>query len=752
MTRGTPQLARAALHDLFGFSDYRPGQEPVVSAICAGQDVLSIMPTGAGKSLCYQLAAMIRDGCTLVISPLLALMKDQLDGLPERVLAQTTVFNSQVERAERDRRMELLARGGVKLVYATPERLRQRSFLRALGLAGVSLVVVDEAHCISLWGHDFRPDYLFVQRALELLGRPQLLALTATATTEIQQELDARFGRRLTRIMAGVLRENLHLEVLTLESREQKLRELANLVGPRDRGSGIVYVRSRQDAEELATFLKRRGIAADHYHAGLETSERNAAQAAFMENRTRVMVATTAFGMGIDKADVRFVVHFSPPESIEAYVQESGRAGRDGKPARCVMLATASDRGTLRRRITRDRIGIETLRAVYGSVRSAATDGFLTLKTDRLAALAPGTEESVARAAVSLLERAGLLRRHLDVPGYIDAELTDPSSTDRWRSARGSTPAVARALGLPPAVVEDALLDRQARGEARVTMTGRELLIELLPAPPDAAKRVDQILESWDQVQEQRLDTLVRYLQSRACRHALIARHFGTDSARRCTACDNCDLIRGAATGSTGNQEAPSRSILTMHPRDVTLACVQALPFPLGREKLGLILRGSVEAPLPPERARFFGALEHLTAKAIRTTIEELVAEGFLTRDEGEYPVLLITDQGREKQPEPPPRTVSVADKRSRKQPSSADDPGTAAAFERLRAWRRQRASADGVAPFIVSSDATLLAIARAQPRDTRELALVDGIGPAKVERYGGELIEVVRSAGPARP
>ena len=218
--------ARTALRNLFGHADFREGQEAVVEAVLAGKDVLAIMPTGAGKSLCYQLPAMLLDGCTLVISPLLALMKDQVDSLPEPVYERTTLLNSMIDREELATRQADLAAGRYKLVYATPERLRQRPFIHALRRTRVTIVVVDEAHCVSRWGHDFRPDYLFVRHALDLLGEPRLLAMTATATPAIQEELDERFGRPLTTLTTGVLRTNLRLVVRSLPDKEAKLRAL----------------------------------------------------------------------------------------------------------------------------------------------------------------------------------------------------------------------------------------------------------------------------------------------------------------------------------------------------------------------------------------------------------------------------------------------------------------------------------------------------------------------------------------------
>src|SRR5581483_557999 len=262
-----------ALRELFGYPSFRPGQAEIVAAALAGRDTLALLPTGAGKSLCYQLPAMLLEGVTLVVSPLIALMKDQLDGLPPAVAERSTLINSTLGRAEVEARLQRVADGEVKLVYAAPERLRQQPFLHALRRAGVALFVVDEAHCALLWGADFRPDYLFIPRALRALGEPPLLALTATATPAMQAELRRVLRRDLTVVTTGVLRDNLFLAVQRVANDEGKLRALAELCA-RERGPGIVYVSSRERAEELARFLRRKGVHAQPYHAGLAQETR----------------------------------------------------------------------------------------------------------------------------------------------------------------------------------------------------------------------------------------------------------------------------------------------------------------------------------------------------------------------------------------------------------------------------------------------------------------------------------------------
>lgn len=772
--RGAPSIdqARKALRDLFGHADFREGQEAVVEAALRGRDVLSIMPTGAGKSLCYQLPAMLLDGCTLVISPLLALMKDQLDSLPEAVYERTTVLNSLVERDELRAREDGLAAGRYKLVYAAPERLRQQPFVHALRRARISLVVVDEAHCVSLWGHDFRPDYLFVRRLLTLLGEPRVLAMTATATPAIQAELRERFGRPLETLTTGVLRPNLRLEVLSLPDREAKMRALIDLCRT-ERGSGIVYVTSRSQAEQLADLLSKRGIRAAHYHAGLSRGERDAAQNAYMLDRTRVMVATVAFGMGVDKANVRFVVHFNPPRSLEAYAQESGRAGRDRLPARCILLETRADRTNLRRWAREETLNVELLRKVYAAVRRFGTDGYTLTTADRLLRAIGADENTVGetelRAAISILERVGLLRRHVDTPRQLSLELCSDRSVPSQsgpelgrlvetaglhlgRMVSIETVRTAVRADIAPETLEALALEWQEAGLVGVHATGREMLIQILPAGNDAAARVDGALGDWRRAQEQRLDNLMAYLDTTACRHWTIARHFGVPAATRCDMCDTCTTPRAARPDSPPDS---SRAVTNVDPGDLVLECLRDLPFRVGRKKLALILRGSIQSPIGPDRCPRFGSLAHLSIGKIEGQIDRLIETGYLGRDEGEYPTLHVTAEGMTKPTAAPPaiaaRRTSDAESPSVRvvgesapayHDEGADDDG--AVFERLRAWRRMRAEADGIAPFMVLSDATLRAVTQARPANTAALSQIQGIGPAKIERYGHAVLQIL--------
>lgn len=336
---------QAALKAHFGFDDFRPGQRDIVEAVLAGNDVLAVMPTGSGKSLCYQLPACMIEGTALVVSPLIALMKDQVDALREFGVA-ATLINSSIGYGEQQERLRKMAQGEYDLVYVAPERFRNKAFRGALAQAKIGLIAVDEAHCISQWGHDFRPDYLELGDIRSEVGNPAMMALTATATTLVQRDILEHLGMDDAEvIVSGFERPNLFYEVVETIGQQEKIGRIEKLLNFRRGESVVVYCATRRQVEEVSKSLKARGWLAAGYHAGLSDRQRAAIQDAFMAGDLPVLVATNAFGMGVDKSDVRAIIHYNIPGSLEAYYQEAGRAGRDGEPAECVVLYNSRDSG-----------------------------------------------------------------------------------------------------------------------------------------------------------------------------------------------------------------------------------------------------------------------------------------------------------------------------------------------------------------------------------------------------------------------
>lgn len=335
--------ARYLLKKYYGYTGFRAGQEWVIENILEKRDVLAIMPTGSGKSICYQLPALIFPGISIVISPLISLMKDQVDILKENGIP-ATFLNSSLKATEAKRRLEKLERGEYKLLYIAPERLKTPGFNGIFGRLELSMITVDEAHCISEWGHDFRPAYLYIGDLVQKLEkRPVLTAFTATATPEVREDIIKQLKLQNPRIyLGGFDRRNLSFIV---KRGLNKDRFLLDYLERQPGVSGIIYTATRQETDRVYRFLSARGYSVGRYHAGLSARERSFTQNAFLADTLKIIVATNAFGMGIDKPDVRYVIHYNMPGSIEAYYQEAGRAGRDGKEAECILLYSPEDRG-----------------------------------------------------------------------------------------------------------------------------------------------------------------------------------------------------------------------------------------------------------------------------------------------------------------------------------------------------------------------------------------------------------------------
>src|SRR5438093_948838 len=423
-----------ALKEHFGYDTFRKGQEAIVRSVLSGRPTIAILPTGGGKSLCYQLPALLLEGTTVVVSPLVALMKDQVDALRARAIAATFV-NSSLPESERQERQSALRRGEYRLVYVAPERFKSPSFLSAMGALKVPLLAVDEAHCISAWGHDFRPEYQQIARAREQLRAERVLALTATATPEVRRDIADALELRDPRVfVAGFDRPNLFIEVLRVSGDKDKLGRLVAL--SRSGGPGIVYAATRKNVEKVVGVLRASEIDAVGYHAGMADAERTAVQERFVRGEARVIVATNAFGMGVDKADIRFVAHFDVPRSLEAYYQEIGRAGRDGLGSHALLLFNFADVMMQRRMIEAGRPSRDLVEHAWEAAR----------------ALLKGSMEEVTAAPRK--------RKQTEAPSADDT----PYDQQVFEKLRALRTELARETRVPPYVVfHDATLRELAR-------------------------------------------------------------------------------------------------------------------------------------------------------------------------------------------------------------------------------------------------------------------------------------------------
>ena len=600
--------AQQLLHDIFGYSAFRGEQEAIVEHVTAGGDALVLMPTGGGKSLCYQLPALLRDGVGIVVSPLIALMQDQVDALTQ-LGVQAAFLNSSLDADEARSVTSRLLSGELKILYVAPERLLMSGFLGLLDQVqehvGIALFAIDEAHCVSQWGHDFRPEYRQLTVLHERFPDVPRIALTATADAPTRGEIVERLALEdAQQFVSSFDRPNIKYRVTQKNNARQQLETFLESEHPND--AGIVYCLSRRKVEETADWLKTRGWDALPYHAGLDAGTRNANQRRFLREEGVIMVATVAFGMGIDKPNVRFVAHLDLPKSMEGYYQETGRAGRDGLPANAWM-----------------------------------------------------------------------------------------------------------AYGLGDVVSMRQMLDS---GDA-----------------PEERKRVER----------QKLDALLGFCESTACRHQTILRYFGETHPGDCGQCDNC--------------LEPVDTWDATLPAQMALSCVYRTGQRFGVVHLIDVLLGKLNPKIEQFRhaqLSTFGIGKDLTQQQWSSVFRQLVAGGFLETDMEAYGGLKLTESSRpvlkgeqevwlRRDAEPAKRKSSKAERAARAKEGYegvSDDP----LWHALKAKRLELAKEQGVPPYVIFHDSTLLEILNQKPQTLDQMGHISGVGQAKLVRYGDAFLQVL--------
>lgn len=677
--------ARAALKTAFGYADFRAGQAPAIESVLEGRDTLVVLPTGGGKSVCYQVPALVLPGLTVVVSPLISLMKDQVDALEARKLPAAFI-NSTLSPSQVADRLARAARGEIRLLYLAPERFDFGNVATRLADIGVSLLAVDEAHCISQWGHDFRPSYLRVAEARKKLGSPPTVALTATATPEVRADIVRQLALdKPTTIITGFDRTNLTYHVLPARNDAEKDTLLVETLRKRE-GLAVVYASTRKAVDRLSFLLEQEGIPSAGYHAGLDDAHRHDVQEAFMTERIRAIIATNAFGMGIDKPNVRLVIHHSMPGTLEAYYQEAGRAGRDGLQSDVFLLHAFPDRFTHEFFIKAAYPERQVVRQVYdGLARASRKSERLPESLSDIVPLVGGkVSPREIESSMRILTRACAIVgnevstslasvRFLATPERIKLEITGEANPELgllralWRIAGTS-------LHLGATIDLDALppgLGRRAGATALLdSLQSRQFLVwERVGGGfrlTSAQAPLDSFAVDWKAIDIKRnselskLDMVQRYAYTKACRRAFVLRYFGDPAAR--AHCDGCDNCLGIA-----------------RPRETQSA-------PAG-------------APTRRERGQRKKSRTRSTAVDI---------------SESEHVALTDAEQG-----------LVLA----------------------LRAKRSEIARKEAVPAYIVFPDRTLAEMALRRPASLAAMADVRGVGEMKLARYGEQFLAVIRAS-----
>ncbi|MDC0280257.1 ATP-dependent DNA helicase [Akkermansiaceae bacterium] len=691
--------AREKLQEVFGFEDFLDGQETVIDEILSGRDGSVVMPTGGGKSLCYQLPALCREGVTLVVSPLIALMKDQVDALKERGVA-VTLINSTLTWNEQKERLDGMKNGDYRLVYIAPERFRASSFMSALSDVKIEMVAIDEAHCLSQWGHDFRPDYMRLGKALEEMGRPQCVALTATATPIVREDIRGVLNlREPFESISGFERPNLSFTITPVEKVAQKYGRLKKVLA--ENKTGIVYCATRKKVEEVAETIHSWGLKCIAYHGGMSDREREDTQNAFISRKADIAVATNAFGMGIDRSDVRFVVHFEIPGSVEAYYQEAGRAGRDGEASVCELLFNYADTRTQEFFIDGVNPGPGMIRDVYQFFLNEADDAYEVHRTLDEIKDAIGAKNGMAvGAALGALIRGRWVER-FDVPGM---------------RAKGTR------LLKPDVLTRDLTLDEAA-------------------------------LEEKERRDREKLEKMVQLCYANTCRQQWVLEYFGEVDA---PVCGSCDVCRGE---ENSERRAPSddedlivRKFLSGVAR-MSRRTATGWEGIFGRGRIVQMLLGSKSQEVLRVRLhelKTYGILKKQGTAYLNALARSLNNGGLIVTQMGEYPLVTLTPRGEQ--------VMMGKTSYSLEWPSNDGGSKTSAdgvdlkdlgfdgqLYDRLKEVRTRLAKAAQVPAYVIFSNDTLEHLARLRPKTMDAGLLVKGIGEAKAEKYLEPFLKVIR-------
>lgn len=755
-----------ALKHYFGMETFREGQKEIIETVLRGVPVLAILPTGGGKSLCYQLPALLSEGVSLVISPLIALMKDQIDVLLERGIPATFI-NSSLTNAEYKERMQGLAENKYKIVYVAPERFRNASFRQALQGLKIAVFAIDEAHCISYWGHDFRPDYRRLGKAIETLKPKSIIALTATATEEVQQDILIQLNLEfMERFIAGFDRKNLMLQVISADSTKEKFSQLERLIS-KEKGSVIVYCATRKNTEKVAEHLFSKKYRVGCYHGGMEDTLRTQVQDDFMGGKIQIVVATNAFGMGIDKRDIRQVIHYDIPGTIEAYYQEAGRAGRDGLPSVCTVLFQYADKRILEFFIEGSHPSQEIIQELYAALLQFNEPRIETPIKELANRVKSAQNEMAIHSALKILEEAGLIERTHRNENLCGIMLlgTMKDILFTLRKASGHRVELLRFLQneydftegliqLPPQeLIQNTGLTEEQLKRALAKLV-EERLIQYIPPqrgrgilmleplyhPKKIPVPFDQIKERAEREYE-KLQTIFRYAFHIACRRKFILDYFKDNKViQKCSACDNC---LKEVHPLTDEQKLVVVKVLS---------CVARMNGRFGKIRIAQVLCGSKSkeiSDLKLDQLSTYGLLKDFTQDRVLSILDALLHLEALSVNPGTYPTITLTPFGKKVMLSQEiiqfPFPEESRKEKEKKEQSSQVKIQNRELFNQLKELRLELARENEVPAYRVFPDKTLIDFCRFLPKTEDDMRQVTGVGPILMKKYGVHFLGAIR-------